>query len=157
MNIFVLDKDPAKAAAYHLDKHVVKMPLETAQMLCTTHYLSNSTFVPPYKKTHIKHPCNLWLLESLENYDWLCNLGLELCKEYTLRYGKIHACQKVIELCVENKPPIQKNGLTEFALAMPNEYKQTDPVQSYRDYYIKDKSHLFSWKNQNVPEWIKCY
>ena len=72
MNIFVLDDDPKTCAMYHCDKHVVKMILETAQMICTTHHLIGSyDYDIPYKSTHINHPCNRWLRDSVENYNWL--------------------------------------------------------------------------------------
>ena len=90
MNIFVLDIDPQLAASLHLDKHVVKMPLETAQMLCTI----NAEFGidVPYKATHKNHPCTLWAKATKANYQWLTALGLNLCYEYTYRYKKcIHA------------------------------------------------------------------
>lgn len=35
MNIFVLSEGPVEAARMQCDKHVVKMIVETAQMLCT--------------------------------------------------------------------------------------------------------------------------
>jgi hypothetical protein len=38
MNIFYLNSDPKKAAVIQYNKHVVKMILESAQMLCTAHH-----------------------------------------------------------------------------------------------------------------------
>ena len=84
MNIFVLDYNPKRAAQMQCDKHVVKMPLETAQILC-------SAFEPgtaPYKRTHYNHPCSVWGRESKVNYKWLIEHGLALSDEYTYRYGK---------------------------------------------------------------------
>ena len=87
MNIFFLDFDTNKCAEYHCDKHVVKMILETAQLLCGVHHmviherLSNDQV--PYKLSHKNHPCAIWTRESLSNYLYLCDLGLELCKEET--------------------------------------------------------------------------
>ena len=88
MNIFALDNDVKVAAQWHVDKHVVKMPLETAQMLCTArHELGEKPESIPYKVAHKNHPCTIWCRTSSENYDWLCDLGMVLCKEYTYRYG----------------------------------------------------------------------
>ena len=39
MNIFILDKDPMKAAMMLCDRHVPKMIVESAQMLSTVHRL----------------------------------------------------------------------------------------------------------------------
>ena len=97
MNIFFLDYDTAKCAKYHCDKHVVKMVLETAQLLCGVHHMcDNVKNQAPYKLSHKNHPCAIWTRESLSNYLYLCDLGLELCKEYTYLYGKRHKSQDVI-------------------------------------------------------------
>ena len=116
MNIFILDEKPQIAAEYHCDKHVVKMILESAQMLSTTHWLQalqifnknisdfkrvrdakeflhvnlQENMKPPYKMTHVRHPCTIWTTESIENYNWHVKLLFYLCCEYTKRYGKQH-------------------------------------------------------------------
>ena len=153
MNIFILDTEHTKSALYYVDKHVVKMPLETAQMLCTA--IANNGIQTPYKPTHKNHPCTLWLNESLDNFYWLCDLGIAICKEYTFRYNKIHKCEAVIEWCRKNPPTTSALGLTKQALAMPDSCKiSEDVVLCYRNYYIKEKGHLHSWKNRQKPEWI---
>ena len=155
MNIFVLDLDVKKCAQYHVDKHVVKMILETAQLLCGVHHMAPQvTPQVPYKLSHKNHPCAIWARESLTNYLYLCELGLELCKEYTYRYGKRHKSQDVIEWCVANKPTIIDKGFTEPAKAMPDEYKVDSVVQSYRNYYIGAKSGFASWKGREIPKWF---
>lgn len=151
MNVFVLDLNPKLAAQYHLDKHVVKMPLETAQILCTI--LHEHNIDAPYKKTHAKHPCTLWAMQSVQNFDWLVQLGVELCNEYTYRYGKIHKCLQVIEYCAQNKPNLP-NIQTGYALAMPDEYKTNDVVQSYRNYYQFGKTHLLQYTRRQHPTWL---
>ena len=156
MNIFLLDTDTRKCAQYHCDKHVVKMILETAQLLCGVHHMTDQvTEQVPYKLSHKNHPCAIWSRESLSNYLYLCDLGLELCKEYTYRYGKRHKSQDVIEWCVTNKPNICDKEFTEPARAMPNEYKVDSAVESYRNYYIGEKSKIAVWKNREIPEWFK--
>ena len=155
MNIFLLDTDTRKCAQYHCDKHVVKMILETAQLLCGVHHMTDQvTDQVPYKLSHKNHPCAIWSRESLSNYLYLCDLGLELCKEYTYRYGKRHKSQEVIEWCVTNKPNICDKEFTEPARAMPNEYKVDSVVESYRNYYIGEKSKIAVWKNREIPEWF---
>ena len=156
MNIFLLDTDTKKCAQYHCDKHVVKMILETAQLLCGVHHLTPQvTPQVPYKLSHRNHPCSIWARESLSNYLYLCELGLELCKEYTYRYGKRHKSQDVIEWCLINKPNIADKEFTEPARAMPDEYKSNCVVESYRNYYIGEKSKIAVWKNRETPEWFK--
>jgi hypothetical protein len=155
MNIFFLDKDPRKCAEYHCDKHVVKMILETAQLLCSAHHMTPQvTPQVPYKLSHKNHPCSIWVRESLSNYLYLCELGLELCKEYTYRYGKRHKSQDVIEWCLVNKVKICDKGFTEPAKAMPEYFKVTDVVDSYRNYYIGAKSGFAHWTNRDVPYWF---
>lgn len=154
MNIFVLDENPQIAAQMHNDKHVVKMILETAQLLCGVHWVTDSQYSIPYKLSHKNHPCSIWVRECIENYIWLCDLGLSLCEEYTYRYGKRHKSQDIIEWALVNKPQLKENGdITPFALAMPDECKKTSAVDSYRLYYITHKSNISSWKNRNKPYW----
>lgn len=153
MNIFALDKNPKIAAKYHCDKHVVKMIVESAQMLCTNKQFYNET--APYKKCFVNHPCTIWSRENISNYKWLCSLALNLCEEYTKRYGKIHKTQSIIEYCTNNPPPLPDGKLTNFACAMP-EYCKTskDPVQNYRTYYIQEKRGFAKWKNGKIPKWF---
>ena len=154
MNIFVLDENPNVCAQYHCDKHVVKMILETAQLLCGAHWTIGSE--APYKLSHKNHPCSIWVRECVENYIWLCDLGIELCKEYTYRYGKKHKSQEIIEWCMVNIPKLKENGsMTKFALAMPDEYKvDYSVVESYRNYYRGAKTSFAVWKNRDVPVWF---
>lgn len=127
------------------------MILETAQLLCTIHWKTGS--IAPYRATHSNHPCTKWAGETLENYLWLCMLGLELCKEYTRRYEKTHKTQEVIRWCWDNLPNVPQNGLTAFALAMPPEYVVPgDPVASYRNYYKGAKAKIATWKTE-MPSW----
>lgn len=148
MNIFVLDTDPSNAARLHLDKHIVKMPLETAQMLSTV----NGGY--PYKATHKNHPCTIWARQNKANYKWLVNLGLELCKEYTYRYGKVHKCQAVIEQLQSPPDSVPDGDMTAFAQAMPDECKTSDAVTAYRNYYRMHKANIAAWSKRNKPEWM---
>jgi hypothetical protein len=164
MNIFFLDEDPTMSAQYHVDKHVVKMILETAQLLCGVHHVTahdtahdtpQVTPQVPYKLSHKNHPCAIWSRESLTNYLVLCELGLELCYEYTYRYGRRHKSQEVIEWCVTNKPNICDKGYTEPPKAMPDEYKVDSVVESYRNYYRGAKVSFAVWKNREKPFWFE--
>jgi len=164
MNIFFLDYDVKKCAQYHVDKHVVKMILETAQLLCGVHHVTahdtahdtvHDTAHVPYKLSHKNHPCSIWSRKSLSNYLYLCELGLELCNEYTYRYGKRHKSQDVIEWCLVNRPNIKDVGFTEPAKAMPDEYKVKSVVESYRNYYMGAKSGFAVWKNREKPFWFQ--
>ena len=159
MNIFFLDYDVKKCAQYHVDKHVVKMILETAQLLCGVHHVTahdtaHDTAHVPYKLSHKNHPCSIWARDSISNYLYLCEIGLALCEEYTYRYGKRHKSQEVIEWCLMNKPQIQDIGFTTPPKAMPDEYKTEDVIESYRKYYLGAKKTFLTWKERKVPEWV---
>jgi len=159
MNIFFLDENPTLSAQYHVDKHVVKMILETAQLLCSVHHTTpqvGTQVTPqvPYKLSHKNHPCAVWARQSLSNYLYLCELGLELGKEYTHRYGKKHKSIEVIEWCIVNRPNIPDIDFTTPAMAMPDEYKTDSVVESYRNYYMGAKISLASWKNREKPFWF---
>ena len=151
MNIFVLDKDPKLSASMMCDKHVVKMIIESAQMLCTVG--RKNGFETPYRSTHPNHPCTIWAGESKSNWDWLVEHSFALSDQYTIRYGRTHKSLSVIEWCANNNIGPQIDiGLTPFPLAMPDIYKIPDPVASYRNYYIGAKSHMAKWKN-GAPLW----
>lgn len=154
MNIFFLDRDVKKCAQYHCDKHVVKMILESAQLLCSAHHMTDQvTDQVPYKLSHKNHPCSIWVRDSLSHYLYLCELGLELCKEYSHRYGKRHKSQEVIEWCLTNKVKISDKGFSDPPKAMPDEYKVNDVVESYRNYYKGAKMEFCKWKNRPIPDW----
>lgn len=162
MNIFFLHFDPETCAQMHVDKHVIKMILETCQLLCSAWHMADpehKLYTPCYKLTHKNHPSAIWTRESKSNYDWLCQLGLELCKEYTYRYGKTHTCQKYIISLSKNTPPLPDNAFTEPTQAMPNDYKYSSSIDAYREYYFFDKRRMHSWKgkvnSRSPPEWIK--
>ena len=148
MNIFVLDNDPTVAAKLHLDKHVVKMPLETAQML-------SSICGGPYKVTHKNHPCTVWARQSKGNYHWLVQLGFALCNEYSHRYSKRHKCRDIIEQLKHAPESVPDGDRTPFAQAMPDECKRDDAVEAYKEYYRKHKQHIASWKNRDVPDFMR--
>ena len=152
MNIFFLDSDPKKCAEYHCDKHVVKMILETAQLLCGAHWVSGNN--APYKLSHKNHPCSIWVRSSLSNYLYLTMIGIELCKEYTHRYGKRHKSREIIEWCIDNKPNIPDIGITDLPKAMPEQFKVKDPIKSYRNYYIGAKASFCKWTNRKEPDWF---
>lgn len=143
----------------HCDKHVIKMILETCQLLCSVHHMSESTYEPCYKLTHKNHPSAKWTRSSKGNYEWLCKLGIELCKEYTYRYGKTHKCETYIYDLTNNIPPIPDKGFTTPAQAMPEIYKDSDAVEAYRQYYFFEKQPIHSWSGKingrDQPEWIK--
>ena len=109
-----------------------------------------------YKASFVGHPCTQWVMENDKNYYWLTEHAYELCREYTRRYGKVHKTDDMISLIRYRKPvniPIA-DSTTPFAQAMPDEYKNTDVVKAYRDYYKADKSYFAKWdKGRATPEW----
>ncbi|CAB4196930.1 hypothetical protein UFOVP1290_450 [uncultured Caudovirales phage] len=155
MNIFLLDSDITLCAQYHVDKHCVKMILEYTQLLNNALIKHNISYEPVYRQTHKNHPASIWTAESYDNFDWLSSLAIELCGEYTHRYNKIHKCQSLIEFFRESdyKSKLPKCGMTDFKLCMPDLYKVDSAVESYRNYYRGDKTHIAKWSKRNVPDW----
>ena len=151
MNIFVLDTDPVRAAEMMCDKHVIKMILETNQMLSTV--ARREGYDAPYKSTHARHPCTLWTGESRQNWDWLVRHSRALCEEYTRRYGRVHKSQLVTSWAENLDIDLPGTGQTSFRLAMPDVYKCSNPVTSYRRYYLGEKSGFARWKTGNTPSW----
>lgn len=158
MNIFFLSLDPKNCALYHLDVHVVKMILETVQLLFSAHHLSKSdltTCPEVYKLTHQNHPCAIWTRENVNNYIWLCKLGIELCHEYTYRYNKIHKCQNIMIWLKDNLPSLPNEEFKTPPQCMPDEYKHEDTIIAYRQYYVNAKGNLqrVSYKKRDFPYW----
>lgn len=152
---------PSICAQMHLDKHVIKLILETTQLLCGAWHIidpDHKIYTPCYKLTHKNHPCSIWTRTSKENYMWLCQLGLALCEEYTYRYGKTHKCEEYLVDLTENIPPIPSRGFTAPAQAMPVVYKDKNAIDAYRNYYFFEKAYIHSWKgkvnSRETPSWI---
>ncbi len=166
MNIFALCDSPVLAAQVQHDKHVVKMTLESAQLISTALRLRSDWLdhcpAPSklYKTTHKHHPCSKWSRMNANNFRWLCNHGLALAREYQFRFWRTHKSQLVIQLGLEvaKKLPILGNGTTTpFAMAMPDKYKTNDPVLSYRMYYLAEKVKPDSkWTDRRatLPDWL---
>ena len=156
MNIFMLDTEPLSAAQYHCDKHVVKMILESAQLLCTA---LNEAGVPmPYRVTHKNHPCSIWVRESRANAMWLYDLTDALNYEYRYRYRKTtdHKSYAMLrDMCTMSKLEcLPDNGWTAPAMAMPDQYKQENVVDAYRAYYRHEKSNILQYTRRQTPEWL---
>ena len=158
MNIFAVHNCPTKSARALPDKLIVKMPLETAQMLCTAHrvlspqeYCDDSNL---YKPAFVNHPCTIWTRTTHENYRWVLEHFVSLCEEYNKRYKKDHLCWTKLWNGLARFPmDIQEGKLTKFAQAMPVEYKSDSHIWSYRNYMINEK-HYAKWeKGTRKPSW----
>lgn len=156
MNLFLLDYDPIKAARYHCDKHIVKMPLESAQVLSTVKRLYGDTDEQLYKITHVKHPLVKWTYDCIENYLFHYTFFIAMCHEYTLRYHKTHVAQIKLEHILKIPPSgMPSKTFTWPPLCMGETYHSNDPVFSYRVFYIMEKLRFTRWsKPASVPLWI---
>lgn len=155
LNIFVLDDNPETAAQYHCDKHVVKMILESCQILCTVQHLKNSYSGIPYRKTHQAHPCVVWAMASQGNYDWLLELTKYLLLEYAYRYSKIHKSQQAHDWLIVHPSQFAKQERTEFVQVMPEIYQSAEPVAAYRSYYRLGKADILRYTRRPAPFWLK--
>jgi hypothetical protein len=154
MNIFAVDRDPRRAARCLGDRHVVKMTLETAQILCTVARLHGHR--APYRSTHVHHPCVVWAAERHANFRWLVLHGLALAEEYERRFGRKHRSGRVIGSIARRQagPPKDGKRRSPFALAMPEQYRGRDAVASYRRYYRGEKARLVSYRAPaRAPRW----
>ncbi len=180
MNIFILNDDPVIAAKEQCDKHVVKMIVESAQMLSTAHRMLDGVMdkrrsksgktmskyweLPDaregslYKAVHMGHPCTVWTMESSANYSWHYKHFIALCDEYTYRYGKVHASdtklRHVLQAIPKNIPNIDR---TPFKLAMGSnpECMLEDAIESYQRFYeTKQKRFTMTWSKRPMPSWF---
>lgn len=183
MNIFMVDKDPVIAAQSLVDKHVVKMILESCQLLSTAHRVTDGIIYVEkrpvegsspakyrsvkkwklydsrdpilYQATHINHPSAVWCRQSIENYNWLVEHMYALMDEYKHRYGKVHKCIDVAYLLQSPPNNLKDYDMTDMLCAMDDQYKiSEDPVENYRNYYRKGKTSLHTWTNRQPPSWI---
>ena len=154
MNIFYLHEDPVKAAKLQYNKHVVKMILESAQMLCTAHHeiLGDDADVP-YKRAHVNHPSTIWARRSAQNYAWLYDHFVALAQEYKKRYGKDHLSYTKCDPYLRFLPGgLAYTGFTQPPQAMPDEYKDECSLQAYWNYYINDKKHIANLNKEKLYE-----
>lgn len=179
MNIFYVSHDPVEAAEWMVDKHVVKMILESAQLLSTAHRVLDGIeiegktqtgrkakrWILPdaregviYMATHINHPSAVWCRTSIENYNWLVDHMFALMREYTHRYGKTHKCYGEISYMLQSPPKNLKDWeWTPMPSCMAEEYIiSDDPLTNYRNYYRIGKLNLHKWTNRQPPRWINA-
>ena len=154
MNIFYLDKCPHKAAELQYNKHVVKMILESAQMLCTAHHHYaerheiNADYIP-YKKAHYNHPSTIWARENHYQYQWLYWHMMALGDEYKKRYNKEHLSITKCKECLSFSPyGISLGKFEQPPQCMPDEYKDKCSIQAYWNYYIGDKKQIANLKKE---------
>jgi hypothetical protein len=162
MNIFVLDTNPITAARMHCDKHIPKMCVEVAQMMAsalrrhgaTDEQMPLTKKGTPYKGGYAHHPCTVWAGDSRDNFGWLALHGVELLREYDRRFNNVdvHACHAPIHTMLKMILLIPTGDLTPFAQAMPDEYRNDDPVVAYRAYY--HSKQFAKWeKGTPAPDW----
>lgn len=145
MNIFYVHEDPEVAAQMLCDKHVVKMTLETAQILSTT-------LNGPYRPTHARHPSVLW---AATQPGWVIRHFKALLSEYTLRYGRQHKSGEILPALLRNAPQGQPDTFSPPPLCMPEAYHGPDPVEAYRTYYAADKASIARWeRGRPAPLWF---
>lgn len=160
MNIFYLDESPEMCATYHCDKHVVKMILESCQLL------SNALpeDIAPYRRTHFNHPSSIWVRKSWYNWHWLSTLTDWLLEEWKLRYNHDHAREhgcflknQNMRLWVLAQNMKEKWDITQHSpppQCMPDDCKHESTIQAYRNYYMTHKRHIAEWRN-GQPKWFK--
>lgn len=166
MNIFVLDEDPRAAARMMCDKHIPKMVVESFQMLgsavrrhgATDDMMPLTSKGTPLKGGYPNHPCTVWAGDSVENWWWLAMHADELCVQYEQRFGKVHACAAGITQMMDDVLPDKVGmpdlGLTDFAQAMPEGFRNADPVVAYRLYYREAKAGFAKWeRGVPAPSW----
>ena len=153
MNIFYLDKCPNKAAKLQYNKHVVKMILESAQMLCAAHHVLGNPDDVPYKLAHKNHPSTIWVRENSAHYDWLYEHFVALSREYRKRYGKTHmSFDKCYVPCMSHPKNIPHVPFEQPPQCMPDKYKDKCSVKAYWNYYIGEKHKVANPKKEKIYE-----
>jgi len=156
MNIFAVHPDPIISAKSLVDRHVVKMILESVQLLCIAHAIKGS--VPEGIWSSLgwqHHPCAKWVASSLSNYCWLLAHANGLCAEYQHRYDRTHKLEAdgMLVRLAEKMPPVPDIGLTPFVEAT-GDIHEGEPIATYRRYYLERKNHLMFWTRREPPDWV---
>ena len=156
MNIFHLHKDPKICAKYHCDKHVVKMILETAQMLSTAYRRNFGNNNDLYKTAYPKHPMTIWVGDSGCNFFWALKLLSHLCNQYNKRYKRIHKSNKILTLFYTKYTKWQdwKTEFTPPPQCMPDQYKHEDYITAYKQYYIGEKKRFAKYTGVDTPDFL---
>lgn len=164
MNRFLIDHHPIAIAKQLCDQHIVKMPLEEAQMLCTSlwhHAPEYAREMGLYKPVHQKHPCTLWAMENQENYSFAFMLYEAMLDEYTYRYGKQHGASRHQDALRNGKHFLPRAmGVTKHPQCFSgHDHLKTDerwPIMAYRAFYIVDKLRFARYnKGREMPFWMK--
>ena len=163
MNRFIIEHHPDAIARSLCDQHIVKMPLEEAQMLCTSLWHHAPEYAEEhglYKPVHQKHPCTLWAMENRANYRWAYSLYTSMLCEYHHRYGKWHGAGKHSQAIAGGIDLIPDGLITPHPQCFSgHDDCKTDekyPVQAYRAFYKRDKMGFARWnKNRERPEWLQ--
>lgn len=162
MNIFSLDKDPAVCAAYHVDRHVVKMIVEYAQLLSTAHHLLGTRYTEGeiYKKiSNPGHGACVWTCQTSGNYQYVYRLMMAVLDEYTFRYEKIHKVRRDGMDVLLRKLPIniERGPMTKQILTIPDDCKGPSVIESYRRTYANHKQHLLRWTSRPMPPFLEQF
>ena len=164
VNFFYLDVDPKKCAQYYCNKHIIKIPIEIAQILSKIHHeiKSGIDYNKIYKNSLVvKNTIGpyMWAFESYDNYIWTCNLGLELINEYKFRYNKEeHKTESILQILLDHPPNLPKIGITKFRGTNKFDMFQfisKNPIVCARYHYSEMKCKNDYWKNRGSPEWFE--
>lgn len=167
MNLFILHHIQTISCQQHVDRHVVKMILESAQILCTAHWVIDGEIGDGwYRPTHERHPVVRWCCENSANYDYVYRQFMMLSVEYEWRYGREHLSWTKLGAAIKQRPwgIDRSEQCHDFVLAMPDKYKDEgsrvrsieEAVVAYRRYYLGEKRPLFTWTRRAVPVWVKA-
>lgn len=144
MNIFLTDPDPRLCAVVLDDKRVVKMVLETAQMLATN--CDTRGIYLGYRSTHLNHPCSVWSRSSSLAFSWLVEHGLWLADEYKRRYKRDHASLPVI-----HRAFVHRNVFDNEPLVFNFNSSGYNTGDVFHDYKL---CLVNKWKNKDRrPQW----
>lgn len=167
MNIFFLAWNPIIAASMMCDKHIIKMILESIQLLWSSHYFIsenldhlNLTTITPYKKTHFNHPSSKWVRQNINHYQWLCDHVKALHDIYFTHFGeKEHKSYPHIVFLLDNQPNLPDEQIfIQVTQAMPEIYKTLSSVHSYRNYYNEEKTNIITYRcSRELPFFLISY
>ena len=147
--VYVLDLDPRLAAAYHCDRHICMYIMKYGQILSHAHIALDAC--KDFKLATINESTDTiwgrWILESVENYNWLYKLWLGLCDEYRIRFNKVNANElRVSEFLLNPPKNISQIKMTKFPIE--------NPVETSRNIYLNEKFKIVKYRHSESPPWF---
>jgi hypothetical protein len=154
VQVFATSPNPILCARVLDDKRVVKMVLESAQMLSTVRYLRGDPH--PYRPTHENHPLVKWVAADPRNEHWLLRHFVALSAEYTHRYCRTHLSAEKFDVVKAIDTDLSDLMPLPLGFCNCSGVELDDVHEAYKQCLInkwKNDKRPPQWTNREAPSW----